>query len=125
MRDYIKGVCSLEVQIEIEPLIRKYCKYYDLMDSFSVDPQKFQTNRYVEPTITFTVNDPTDRLKEEVWFTVTKQGVKVSCISGVVKDPYKDGRKEYFMTHEDCFDYLDQLPRSWRMYTTVEDVTNE
>ena len=125
MREYIKKVCSLEVQIEIEPLIRKYSKYYDLMDSFSVNPQEHQTNNDVNPEISFTVNDPTDSKGDEVWFTVTKQGVKVSCISGVVKDPYKDGRKEYFMTHEDCFDYLDQLPRSWRIFTTVEDVNNE
>jgi hypothetical protein len=120
MREYIKKVCSLEVQIEIEPLIRKYSIYYDLMDSFSVNPQDLQTNRNVKPTITFTVNDPTDRLGDKVWFTVTKQGVKISCISGVVQDPYNDGRKESFMTHEDCFEYLDQLPRNWRMFTTEE-----
>ena len=118
MRDYIKKFCSLEVQIEIEPLIRKYSKYYDLMDSFSVNPQQHQTNNDVNPEISFTVNDPTDSKGDEVWFTVTKQGVKIDYL-------FDNGREEHFMTHENCFKYLDQLPRGWHLFTTVEDVTNE
>ena len=34
---------------------------------------------------------------------------------------FDNGREEHFMKHEDCFDYLDQLPRGWHLFTTNED----
>ena len=118
MREFIKEHCTLEVQKEIEPLIEMYSKYNDLMTSSCISPQKQAKKQYEEPQITFTVNDPTDNKEDEVIFTATKRGVDVCFIFNLSGEPF---REDYFMTHENCFKYLAQLPRGWHMFTTEED----
>ena len=56
---------------------------------------------------------------ERVIFTATKENVRVLAI-------YEHGEEgefseEHYMTHEDCLDYLAQLPKPWHHFTTEEE----
>ena len=109
---------------KLKPLVDKYSKYYDLFTSNGCTPQKGSTDYdpKEEPEFSFTVNDPTDAQNDQVYFSVTEQGVKINYLFDFnPKTREHEYYEEHFMTHENCFKYLDQLPRGWHMFTTEED----
>ena len=95
------------------PLLEKYKKYENVMESSSFNKKKSE--------VWFTPLDPSiDSSRETVYFTCTQDKVKVDNIfKWHADDPEeKQWLEEHEMTHEKCFEYLDQLPKPWYKFTT-------
>ena len=117
--DFAEEHCTNEVLEELKPVLNMYEKYESLMNTTSIQPQKTSKKNYEEPHLLFCVDDPTDREDHEVIFTATKRGVDIRFIFPI------DGEhlgEDYFMTHEKCFEYLEQLPKNWHHFTELNRV---
>ena len=101
---------------DLKHIALQYAKYQKLFTCFSCSPQK-QANDYnpkEKPHFVFQVNDPTEPQENEVWFTVSADGVTVDYHINFREEHWTE---QHTMTHAKCFQYLDQLPRGWYHFT--------
>ena len=100
----------------LKDIALRYAKYQNLFTCFGCYPQR-QGKNYdptERPHFIFQVNDPTEPQENEVWFTVKPEGVTIDYQINLRGDLWKE---EHIMTHAKCFEYLDQLPKSWHHFT--------
>jgi len=107
---------------DLEDIVSKYHKYEYIMTSMMSSPQKQCThyNPNEEHSFIFEVDDPLIRDDQRVIFVATRKGVHVRDIN-YDEDSNADLYDDHYMTHEDCFKYLEQLPKTWYHFTSELD----
>ena len=75
-----------------------------------------------EPSFNFEVDDPLIPAHEKVFFSAKRRGVEIIIIYDFESE--NAFREDHFMTHEDCLAYLEQLPRTWHTYASLDPEAN-
>ena len=101
-------------------IYQRYSKYDCKIVSQYCSPQK-QAEDYdpnEEPSFNFEVDDPLIPDHERVFFSAKRRGVEII----IIYDFHSENafREDHFMTHEDCLAYLEQLPRTWHTFTSLD-----
>jgi len=97
---------------QLKTLWEKYAKYERQFNTFSASSNYFD----------FCVDDPFISDTEDVIFQCYEEEVKIIYLFRDNKDTF---REDHLMTHEQCLEYLDQLPKAWYHISKGITYTNE